>query len=74
LSPSVLRARLSGDGEFLVLYQSSGVTIRDRFAGTSATLPLAATSWQWPVVSSKGHYIAVTNSVGDVIVAANPLN
>lgn len=66
--------RLSADGRYLTAFTSSGVFIRDRFAGATST-PTGAVSWMWPVLSGNGRYVlAIDNSNGGrMIVAPNPL-
>lgn len=71
---SIAWARLSADGRYLTAFSSSGVFIRDRFAGQVST-PAGAAAWMWPMLSGNGRYLVVldTSGGGRVIVAPNPL-
>ncbi len=70
-------ARLSGDGRYLAIMDTSFsgvVSICDRFAATTV-VPPGATGWRWPTFSRDGRYVAVITAAGagTLVVAPNPL-
>jgi Tol biopolymer transport system component len=67
--------RLSGTGRYQALLTDSffgGVSIRDRFTNTTV-IPVGASNWLWPTMSSNGRYVVVLDTTGKLIVAPNPL-
>ncbi|MBC7978330.1 MAG: hypothetical protein H7138_25375 [Myxococcales bacterium] len=74
LSSDVIAGRLSGDGRYLAAFSSSGLVIRDRFAGVTSTPPGAST-WMWPMLSGNGRYVVTLDTTGGgrAIVTPNPL-
>ncbi|HEX2687875.1 MAG TPA: Ig-like domain-containing protein [Kofleriaceae bacterium] len=74
-SATVIWGRLSGDGRYVAEFGLSGVTIRDRIAGTGTTLSTSLTL-VFPVLSVNGRYVAMIDSQvvnGVINVRPNPL-